>query len=360
MPTIYVIHPGSSIDVHSRYLQVFHKQQLCLGVPINRVTQIILFGICNLSRKTQVLIATRRIPVYYINVHGDQLGSLELTPQRPFKYQTHQLICSQDFEFVRAIAESIIGAKLHNEMIVLKQLQPEFDHCNIEKTINFLQLLADDLPSANSIEELWDYHATATSYYYPILASLVPHWSNHHSSFRLDLSHPVLQMLKLGYTFLHQQMALFINDLDLDPQISNLHPLSQTNQPLVDDLIEEFRPILVDSLVVKLLQTGTITASDFVPPNGNRGGYLQPAALQTFINHWEEKLGTHIQHPLAGTISYRQCFELQVKEYIACLLGDVEFYQPLLMQKEKGKIQKMYTQEYLTQKNVVQVFSGKD
>ena len=120
MPTIYVIHPGSSIDVHSRYLQVFHKQQLCLGVPINRVTQIILFGICNLSRKTQVLIATRRIPVYYINVHGDQLGSLELTPQRPFKYQTHQLICSQDFEFVRAIAESITWAKLHNKMVHFK------------------------------------------------------------------------------------------------------------------------------------------------------------------------------------------------------------------------------------------------
>lgn len=360
MPTIYVIHPGSSIEVRSRYLQVFHKQQLCLGVPINRVTQIILFGICNLSRQTQVLIATRQIPVYYINVHGDQLGSLELTPQRSFKYQTHQLICSQDVEFVRAIAESITWAKLQNEIIVLKQLQPEFYPCNIENTINFLQLLADDLPSANSIEELWDYHTTATSYYYPILASLVPQGSNRHSSFRLDLSHPVLQMLKLGYTFLHQQMALFIHDLGLDPEISNLHTLNQTSQPLVDDLIEEFRPILVDSLVVKLLQTGTITSSDFVPPNGSRGGYLQPSALQIFINHWEEKLGTHIQHPFAGTISYRQCFELQVKEYIACLLGDIEFYQPLLMQQEKGKIQKMYAKGYLTQKNVLQTFSGKD
>jgi hypothetical protein len=31
------------------------------------------------------------------------------------------------------------------------------------------------------------------------------------------------------------------------------------------------------------------------------------------------------------------------------------------MQKEKGKLKKMYAkEEYLTQKNVVQVFSGKD
>jgi CRISPR-associated protein Cas1 len=36
-------------------------------------------------------------------------------------------------------------------------------------------------------------------------------------------------------------------------------------------------------------------------------------------------------HPYAGEVSYRQCIDLQVREYISSLLGDVEYYRPLAL-----------------------------
>ncbi|WP_290889689.1 hypothetical protein [Fischerella sp.] len=68
--------------------------------------------------------------------------------------------------------------------------------------------------------------------------------------------------------------------------------------------------------------------------------------------HWEAKLRTFVLHPYAGEVSYRQCIDLQVREYLACLLGDVEYYRPLALkfnpasevksQKLKVKSQKTF------------------
>jgi CRISPR-associated protein Cas1 len=58
---------------------------------------------------------------------------------------------------------------------------------------------------------------------------------------------------------------------------------------------------------------------------------LHTHALKLFLQHWEEKLKTTVNHPHAGEVTYRQCLQLQVQEYLACLLGDVEHYRPLLM-----------------------------
>ncbi len=45
----------------------------------------------------------------------------------------------------------------------------------------------------------------------------------------------------------------------------------------------------------------------------------------------EEKLQSEMTHPNTGyKLAYRPCIELQVQEYIACLIGEVEVYHPMI------------------------------
>ena len=88
--------------------------------------------------------------------------------------------------------------------------------------------------------------------------------------------------------------------------------------------------MVVDVLVAYLINSDIFTEEDFTPPDARGGVYLQPDALKKFLKHWEEKLQQKITHPYTGhKVSYRRCFELQVWEYVACLMGDQEVYRPM-------------------------------
>jgi CRISPR-associated protein Cas1 len=68
---------------------------------------------------------------------------------------------------------------------------------------------------------------------------------------------------------------------------------------------------------------------NFTLPDAQGKMELHTHALKLFLQHWEEKLKTTVNHLHAGEVTYRQCLQLQVQEYLACLLGDVEHYRPL-------------------------------
>ncbi|WP_394359016.1 CRISPR-associated endonuclease Cas1 [Leptolyngbya boryana] len=99
--------------------------------------------------------------------------------------------------------------------------------------------------------------------------------------------------------------------------------------PLVCDLLAEFQSSIVDRVVMELLQSRQIVSDDFVWVD--QGIFLEPDALERFIQHWDAMLARRVEHLYAGEISYQQCLEVQVQEYIACLLEDQEFYRPMLL-----------------------------
>jgi len=98
--------------------------------------------------------------------------------------------------------------------------------------------------------------------------------------------------------------------------------------------MEEFRAQLVDSFVVYLVNSKVFAVEDFTPPDDRDGVYLHPHSLKKFVKHWEDKLQQSIVHPQTGArVPLRRCIELQVREYLAALMGEVEVYRPMIWEK---------------------------
>lgn len=337
MKTLYITESGAILHIQARQLQVLYKQEVRQRVPIHQVEQIVLFGLCRLSRQVTTWISSRGIPVLYVSNTGQDLGNIAPTSRHRAKYRLHQLQCAQKPEFVRAIASSIIWAKLHNQSILLKQLTQNCFTPPAEKAIGMIALLIDDLPMAASVTALHQYEATAARFYYPALASFLPCSFGFGQRQQQPPTDAINQLLNLGHTLLHQQTSTLVQSLGLDVELGHLHLSCHHEQPLACDLIAEFRPLLVDELVVKLTSSSIITPEHFVAQNGS-GIVLSPQVIKTFIQSWENQLQTLVVHPYAGTVSYRQCLKLQVQEYIACLLGDVEFYRPLVLKVNASNV----------------------
>jgi CRISPR-associated endonuclease Cas1 len=113
-----------------------------------------------------------------------------------------------------------------------------------------------------------------------------------------------------------------------------LHTCRENHPALVLDLMEEFRAQIVDSLVVYLVNKNIFSPDNFTNPDEQGAVYLQQDSLKKFLKYWEEKLSLELTHPQTQRqVSWRSCLELQVQEYISCLMKKTERYQPMIWQK---------------------------
>ena len=94
--------------------------------------------------------------------------------------------------------------------------------------------------------------------------------------------------------------------------------------------MEAFRPLVVDSTVLTLLNNGMLAGRDFEEELG--AWRLKDKGRRTFLTKLEERLDTSIQHPVFGyKATYRRCLELEVRLVSKWLSGEVDVYKPFVV-----------------------------
>lgn len=339
MTTLYITDQGSYLNVYNQQFQVFYQRELRIKVPAARVSHIILFGCCNLSHGAVSCALHRRIPILYLSQRGRYFGRLQTEGLAKVEYLGQQVLLSLDPVLTRRQAEAIVRAKLHNSRILLMRLNrrrksKDADSSRVLEAIQMLEMLVEHLPLADDLDALRGYEGKGATVYFQALGSLFTGPFIFEKRTKRPPIDPVNSLLSLGYTLLSQNVYSFVEAMGLHPHFGNLHVPRDNHPALVSDLMEEFRAQLVDSLVVYLINSQIFVPEDFTPPDERGGVYLHPYALKKFLKHWEEKLLSELTHPHTGLkVSFRRCLELQVREYIASLMGEVLVYRPMLWDK---------------------------
>lgn len=334
MTTLYISEQGAYLRAQHQQFQVMQAQEVKCSVPVNQVSHVVVFGCCNVSHGAVSLALQRRIPILYLASNGRYFGRLATEGHAHVEYLTQQVQKSLDPEFKRKQAESIILAKLHNSRVVLQRMNRKRKTETATEAIQALAELMPQVSQAESIESMLGYEGQGAHLYFQAFATLLKGQFEFEKRTRRPPTDPVNSLLSLGYTLLSQNLHSMVETAGLHTHFGNLH-LPQKNRPsLVCDLIEEFRAPVVDSLVAYLINSNIFTVEDFTPPDNRGGVYLFPDALKKFISQWEGTLAKQVTHPHTGyKVSYRRCFELQVWEYVSCLMGEREVYRPMRWEK---------------------------
>ncbi|NJL64516.1 MAG: CRISPR-associated endonuclease Cas1 [Methylacidiphilales bacterium] len=320
MTTIHITNHQASFKIHHKYFKVFHQQQQLTSIPIRNISQFIIFGNIKLPKEVIQVVRLERIPVLYLTETGEYSGRLENPSPTQTKYLNYQQKRLRDREFNLAIAQSIIWAKLHNQHTFLQSWSRYQANQIIQRSLNYLTLLMDNLSAAPSIEDLQGYIEEADNVYRSAITSLL----SFYEPFPAAEAKQISKFFNLGNQLLHQYIYTHLMTAGLHPDYGVIHSEIHHDLPLAWDLSAEFFAPIVDDLVLNFVRNLTNS-------NGNGNGKKHHTILQRFLQHWEGKLKSFVLHPYAGEISYRQCIDLQVKEYIASLLGDVEYYRPLAL-----------------------------
>ena len=335
MTTLYVTDQGSLLRVDHQKFQVFQHHQLRCEVPINHVSHVFLFGCCNVSHAAASLALRRKIPVIYLSQQGRYFGRLETSGQAEIGYLTQQVQRSLDPVFQLQLAKAIVLGKLHNSRIMLQRLHRRHPNEEAERKIRFLGLVEEQAALAESVESLRGYEGYGASLYFQGLSTVL---DDRDFVFEKRTTrppqNPINSLMSLGYTLLHHLLYSQVQIVGLHTHFGHLHTARKHHPALVMDLIEEFRAPIVDSLVAYLINSHIFSPQDFTHPDQKGGVYLEASSLKKFLKHWEDKLQTEVTHPHTGfKVSYRRCLELQVWEYIYCLMGERPSYRPMTWEK---------------------------
>jgi len=136
---------------------------------------------------------------------------------------------------------------------------------------------------------------------------------------------PINALLSFGYALLSKELTVTALSVGFDPFLGFFHRPRYGSPALALDLMEEFRPLIVDSAVLQAVNTGVVKAGDFT----RRGGAvsIDAKARARFIEGLERRLDQPVSHPVFGyRVSYRRILEVQVRLLARHLAGELAEY----------------------------------
>jgi CRISPR-associated protein Cas1 len=140
---------------------------------------------------------------------------------------------------------------------------------------------------------------------------------------------PVNALLSLVYSLLSKDCTLICHAIGLDPYVGFLHQPRFGRPALALDLMEEFRPLVADSVVLSLINNRIISPKDFI--RAGAGVNLTPEGRKRVFLSYERRMGEAVTHPVFQyRVGYRRAIELQGRLLAKYLTGEIESYYPFI------------------------------
>ena len=263
----------------------------------------------------------------FVTRSGKLRGRLSPPSPRNLPLRHAQYDRARDPAFCLAVGKAIVGGKLRNSRALayrVRRARPQIGKAPIEAIDRAIERLAQasDLGALRGIEG-----AAARGYYRIFRQALRPEMGFPKRS-RRPPRDPTNALLSFGYTLLTQNLMTACEIVGLDPYDGFFHADKYGRPALALDLVEEFRGLIVDSVVQLVINKRILGPADFVQQRGG-GLYLRNQALRKFLAQYTHRLNTRIHHPFAGRrLTYQKVFEVQARLLAKTIVGELDSYRP--------------------------------
>ena len=139
-------------------------------------------------------------------------------------------------------------------------------------------------------------------------------------------------LLSLSYSLLRHDIQSAVNIVGFDPYLGYLHVDRYGRPSLALDLMEEFRPIVVDAVVLNALNQKKLTPDDFTIEPVSNAVHLTKEGLKIFLTLYEQKKQSKFKHPvMKRQCTYQEAFEIQARLLAKYLMEETDKYPPLIL-----------------------------
>jgi CRISPR-associated protein Cas1 len=329
MATLYVTEQGARVEKEYRRFLVTKEDEVLLAVPAAQVDHVVLVG--NVGVTTPALLAMLRegVGLSLVSQAGELRGRLMPPTGRNILLRHQQYDRARDPAFCLALSRAFVGGKLRNYRSLARRMareRPQVDAQPIARLSDCIRRLREvaDMAALLGVE------GEGSRAYFAVFRQALKPGMTFARRTRRPPKDPLNALLSLGYTLLTDNLVTACEVVGLDPYDGLFHGDKYGRPALALDLVEEFRGVVVDSVVMNMVNRAMLDEGDF-EPGAAQGVYLKPKAMKEFFVQYTARLNTEVRHPLAGRpLSYQKCFEVQARLLRQVIEGRRETYQPFL------------------------------
>lgn len=293
------------------------------NLPVEVVDAVYLFNEVRLNTRLLNFMAQKRIPVHIFNYWGHHTGTfMPHAVQYSGDLVIEQALTFKDIDRRMTICHAITESKLHNQLSVLQYYGRRKKGLN--EVINAVKEIKSAAASAETPEQLMGFEGLAARKYYSVWHVWLSEVEKDFTRQYRPPDNPVNALISFFNSLLYTACVSELYRTALYPGISYIHAPQSRRFSLALDLVEPFKPLMVDRLIFRLFSRGDISGDDF-RPHGN-GTLLTDNGRQKILKAWDEQLRTTVSYPaLKRSVSYRQLLRLDCYKLIKHLLENREY-----------------------------------
>ena len=343
---------GLSVGLDGELFEIRKGEGLVEKIRVAEVSDVMVFGNISLSPACLAALLARGIDTIFLTARGRYRGRLVGPASKNVELRVAQFERWRDPAARDAAARAVVAGKIANQRNLLLRAQRELKLESLANAAAGMRRMLASLEEAKDGDSIRGAEGQAAALYFANLGACL---KNPAFSFtrrtRRPPRDPVNAMLSFGYTLLNVAMESLVARAGLDPMLGNLHSPEYGRPSLALDLIEEFRPLVVDSLALRLVNRKQISPEDFEEPPGNddtawsdesasaedsggnkpRAVWLGETGRRVFFREWGRRLRESIFYePRQETRTLEDIMRYQVYHYARVVKGEDDAYRPFV------------------------------
>jgi CRISPR-associated protein Cas1 len=260
---IYITTQGSRIVREGRHLLVKKGEDTYRTLFVDKLKQVVLFGNIELTPAACSLLLMHGVDTVFCTRDGRYRGRFAVPEPKNVMLRKRQFCLLDDRDFGLRFCREIVRGKLANMITLLMRIRRTRNRNEPKIAAREIRGLSAGIAAADSIESLRGYEGRGSALYFGALRWGLQQDHGFARRVRRPPTDPVNAVLSLLYTFLFNRVYAAIRQVNLDPYPAFLHVPDYGRHSLVMDLMEEFRVIIVDTLVLSLFNLKILKQQDF-------------------------------------------------------------------------------------------------
>jgi CRISP-associated protein Cas1 len=323
---------GAFIGKHSERLLVSKGKETLLQAPLMHLKYVTISS-TGVSISTDAIkeCCERGIPIFFID-GNEQFASIYSSGLvGTVKTRRAQFAAYYDGRGAK-IGLLIAAAKINNQVATLKYIAKSRKETYPEQYQLLHEAAIEALGYADRLDGLCDqnlddmrnslmsFEANAATHYWGALRLVIPDKYGWKKRITRGATDPINSLLNYGYAILRGRVEQAITNAGLDPYAGFIHADRPGKHSLTFDMMEEFRSVAVDRLVI-----GLVNRKYSVPMSAQ--GQLEDSVKKDYATKVMEHLKATVRYE-GARFAIEYIIQNQARRLAAHLRGEADAYQP--------------------------------
>ena len=328
---LYVTGYGLIVGKTGEVLQIRERKKPVQEVRVGEVSQVNVFGNVQFTAAALQGLCWAEKPIAHFSYGGWFYGLTQGLGLKNVFLRKRQFTLAEEPFFCLGVAREFVAAKIRNQRTLLRRNHLEPPPIALAQ----LKRYAEAALNAEDLGQLLGVEGNAARIYFANFTGLlkVDGERGDNAPFNFEFTRrnrrpptdPINALLSFAYSLLAKDLTIICHSVGFDPFNGFYHQPRFGRPALALDLMEGFRPLVADSVVIGAINTGMVGPEDFIQVGPAVA--LTPKGRKGFLRAYEQRMDALVTHPLFGyRVNYRRVIEIQTRLLARVLTGEAPHY----------------------------------